>query len=352
MSTADAGTKAAKPKVAVLLFNLGGPEKPADVQGFLYNLFADKRIIGLPFGLRQAVAAMISSRRAPMAQKNYALMGGGSPILKETRAQADALQAVLDQSLMDAEARVFIGMRYWHPFIEATAEDIAAWQPDHVVVLPLYPQFSSTTTLSGFDAFRKAYKGLGQVHQVCCYAGNPHFIKAHVEVISAALASVTAPENYRLLFSAHGLPESIVKRGDPYQEQVEASVRRVMEALSVDMEYTICYQSRVGPMTWIGPSTDDTIREAGRDGKSVILVPIAFVSEHIETLVELDIEYGHLARDAGVPDYVRVPALGVNAGYIQALRDEVQKAIASDVPVVGDHDCAACHRFCPKGRAA
>lgn len=335
-------------RIAVLLFNLGGPEKPADVQGFLYNLFADRRIINLPWGLRQGVAAMISSRRAPMAQKNYALMGGGSPILKETQSQADALQALIDARSPGLETRVFVGMRYWRPYIEDVAREIAAYRPDHVVLLPLYPQFSSTTTLSGFEAFKKAYKGPGQVHAVCCYAGNAHFIKAHADMIASRIKGLSHPQDYRLLFSAHGLPETIVKRGDPYPEQVEASVRRIMDSLACDMEYTICYQSRVGPLKWIGPSTDDTIREAGRDGKSVILIPIAFVSEHIETLVELDIEYAHLAREAGVPDYVRVPALGVNPDYIKALNDEVLKAIGTEAAVIGDHDCAACHSFCPK----
>jgi len=339
-------------RIAVLLFNLGGPEKPGDVRGFLYNLFADRRIINLPFGLRQAVAALISSRRAPMARRNYALMGGGSPILKETEAQARALQAVLDESLSGHEVRVFTGMRYWHPFIAEVLRDVSDWAPDHVVVLPLYPQFSSTTTLSGFDVVRSAYKGPGRVLYVCCYADNADFIQAHADAIAAALARIGTPENYRLLFSAHGLPEAIVKRGDPYQEQVEASVRKIMDRLGADMEYTICYQSRVGPLSWIGPSTDETIREAGRDGKSVILVPVAFVSEHIETLVELDIEYGHLAREAGVPDYVRVPALGTNMDYIQALADEVSKALMSGTAMTGDHDCAACHKFCPKRSAA
>lgn len=337
-------------RTAVLLFNLGGPDKPADVRGFLYNLFADKRIINLPWGARQAVAALIASRRAPLARKNYALIGGGSPLLRETQAQADALQAVLDAQ--GDEARVFVGMRYWRPFIEDTAREIAAYRPDRIVVLPLYPQFSSTTTLSGFEAFRKAYKGPGETHYVCCYADNPRFIKAHADAIAAVIGGLKAPETYRLLFSAHGLPEAIIKRGDPYSEQVEASVRRIMDALAVDMDYAICYQSRVGPLNWIGPSTDEMIREAGRDGKPVILVPVAFVSEHIETLVELDIEYAHLAQAAGVPDYVRVPALGVDPGYIAALRDEVVKAIGAGAAVSGDHDCAACHTFCPKRRAA
>lgn len=333
-------------RTAVVLFNLGGPLGPKDVKGFLYNLFKDPYIIALPWGLRHGVAGMIAHRRAPLAQKNYAHMGGGSPILKETRAQADALQARFGD-----DTRVFTGMRYWHPFIEETVAEIEAWGAERIVLLPLYPQFSSTTTLSAFDAFLAAYKGKADIVRVCCYSDNAHFVAAHADAVQAALSKVGNPKAYRLLFSAHGLPKKIIDRGDPYQEQVESSVSAIMRRIG-DHDHVVCYQSRVGPLQWIGPSTDDTIRQAGRDGKSVILVPVAFVSEHIETLVELDIEYRHLAKESGVVDYVRVPALGTAPGFISALADEVRKALDGIQGVVGDHDCAACHTFCPKRRAA
>ncbi|CAL4865940.1 Ferrochelatase [Asticcacaulis sp. MM231] len=339
-------------RVAVLLFNLGGPKNPEDVQGFLYNLFADKNIINLPFGLRQGVASLISSRRAELAKKNYAYMGGGSPILKETQAQADALEAYIAANTKGIEAKVFIGMRYWHPFVEATVKEIESYAPDEIVLLPLYPQFSSTTTLSSFQAFQKAYKGRAPIKQICCYSDNDHFIKAHADAIAAKIKTLKNPQDYRLLFSAHGLPESIIARGDPYKEQVESGVARIMASLPTPVEHTICYQSRVGPMKWIGPSTDATIEKAGKEGKSILLVPIAFVSEHIETLVELDIEYAHLAAGAGVKDYVRLPALGVNPTFIKALNDEVLKALGSTDTVIGDHDCAKCHKFCPKRKMA
>jgi len=339
-------------RVAVLLFNLGGPKKPEDVQGFLYNLFADKNIINLPFGIRQGVASLISSRRAPSAKKNYAHMGGGSPILKETEAQAQALETYIAANTKGIEAKIFIGMRYWHPFIEDTVREIDAWGPDEIVLLPLYPQFSSTTTLSSFQAFQKVYTGKARVTSVCCYSDNAHFIKAHVDAIQERIGTLKQPGHYRLLFSAHGLPESIIARGDPYQEQVESCVAKIMAQLGNPIEHSICYQSRVGPMKWIGPSTDASIQKAGADGKSIILVPIAFVSEHIETLVELDIEYAHLAAASGVKDYIRLPALGVNASYIKALNDEVLKAIGSGDRVVGDHNCGKCHSFCPKRGAA
>ncbi len=336
-------------KVAVLLMNLGGPETQADVKGFLYNLFADRRIITLPFGVRHGLAAVIAHTRTPLAQANYRYMGGGSPILAETRAQADALQTVLDQQ-SDVEARVFIGMRYWHPFIGAVAAEIAAFAPDEIVLLPLYPQFSSTTTLTAFEAFARAYRGPAVVKRVCCYANNDDFIAAHVSLIRERLAALPNPRDYRLLFSAHGLPQKIVDAGDPYQAQVEATVARIMADLG-ERDHVICYQSRVGRLQWLKPSTDDEIRRAGAEGKSVVVVPIAFVSEHVETLVELDIEYSHLAKEAGIADYVRIPALGVAAGYIQALAQEVTKALASKATTIGDEACADCHTFCPKRSA-
>jgi len=333
-------------RTAVVLFNLGGPLGPKDVKGFLYNLFKDPYIIALPWGLRHGVAGMIAHRRAPLARKNYAHMGGGSPILKETQVQADALECELG-----GDTRVFIAMRYWHPFVEETVAAIEAWGAERIVLLPLYPQFSSTTTLSAFDAFAKAYRGKAKVTPVCCYSDNSHFVSAHADTITSVLAKVDDPSSYRLLFSAHGLPQNIIDRGDPYQDQVESCVAAIMRHIG-DHDHVICYQSRVGPLKWIGPSTDDMVRQAGRDSKSIILVPVAFVSEHIETLVELDIEYRHLARECGVPDYVRAPALGTASGFIAALADEVRKALAGSQAVVGDHDCAACYTFCPKRRAA
>ncbi len=338
-------------RVAVLLFNLGGPKAPEDVKPFLYNLFRDKYIIDLPLGIRQGVASMIANRRAPAARKNYAYMGGGSPILRETEAQAQALETYINSRTPGLEVKVFVGMRYWHPFIETAANDIARWQPDEIVLLPLYPQFSSTTTLTAFDAFTKAYRGKAKVTRVCCYAANDHFIKAHTDQIVTRLKGLKDLDNYRLLFSAHGLPEKIVKQGDPYQAQVEATVARVMAAMPVEIEHVICYQSRVGPMKWIGPSTDDTIKATAKAGKNAVVVPIAFVSEHIETLVELDIEYAHLARTAGMADYIRIPALGVDTSFVKALNDEVLKAVGAGKPVVGDQTCEACHSFCPKRKA-
>jgi len=334
-------------RVAVLLFNLGGPKAPADVKPFLYNLFRDKYIIDLPFGLRQGVAAMIANSRAPSARKNYAYMGGGSPIVPQTIDQAQALEKLLGK-VSGLEAKVFVGMRYWHPFIEDITREIAAWGPDEIVVLPLYPQFSSTTTLSGFEAFRKAYKGKAPVKYVCCYADNDHFIAAQVKIIRNWLQFLPQDEGKRrILFSAHGLPEKIIQKGDPYQAQVEACVARIVAELDGPCDYQICYQSRVGPLKWIGPSTEEAIREAGKDEKAVMVVPIAFVSEHIETRVELDIEYGSLAAESGVKIYTRAPTVNLEPNFIKALNDEVLKALGAN-GITGDHNCDKCHSFCPK----
>lgn len=259
-----------------------------------------------------------------------------------------------DQSCSDSrpDGATFCGIATSFEIYKPFQAFIDAWGPDEIVLLPLYPQFSSTTTLSSFQAFQKVYTGKARVTSVCCYSDNAHFIKAHVDAIQEKIGTLKQPGHYRLLFSAHGLPESIIARGDPYQEQVESCVAKIMTGLGNPIEHSICYQSRVGPMKWIGPSTDASIQKAGADGKSIILVPIAFVSEHIETLVELDIEYAHLAAASGVKDYIRLPALGVNASYIKALNDEVLKAIGSGDRVVGDHNCGKCHSFCPKRRVA
>ncbi len=335
-------------RVAVLIFNLGGPAKQADVRGFLYNLFSDPYIIGLPWGMRHGLAALIANGRARSARANYAKMGGGSPILMETKAQAKALENQLGQ-LSQIEARVFIGMRYWHPFMAETVTEIEAWGPDEIVVLPLYPQFSSTTTLSGFDAFKEAYSGSAKVHYICCYAQNDNFIRAQVQLIRNRLDKLPA-DNRRILFSAHGLPEKIIRQGDPYQEQVERCVAKIMAELG-EIDHIVCYQSRVGPLTWIGPSTEDAIRQAGADGRNILVVPIAFVSEHVETLVELDGDYGDLASKLGITHFERVPTLRNNLTFIQGLVVEIDKALKTSGTVTGDNDCAVCHKFCPKQRA-
>ena len=328
-------TSRSKERVAVVLFNLGGPDKPESVEPFLFNLFYDPAIIRVVKPLRWFIAKMISSRRAPLAQENYAYMGGGSPILPLTQEQATALETALKP---DVDARVFIAMRYWHPMSLETAQAVRVFAPDRIVLLPLYPQFSTTTTGSSFDAWRKAADrvGIDQSREVaiCCYPRNEGFLSAHAEAIAAALEKAKDTGKVRVLFSAHGLPESIVKAGDPYQVQVEMTVsalnQQIRDRVGSDFDWRICYQSRVGPMKWLQPSTDAEIRRAGAEGTGLIIVPIAFVSEHVETLVELDIEYKKLAGEAGVPHYDRVPALATSAAFIGGLKEIVVRALARE----------------------
>lgn len=335
-------------KLAVVLFNLGGPDGPKAVRPFLFNLFRDPAIIGLPAIFRYPLAALISTTREKTAKANYAIMGGGSPLLPETEKQARALEAALTRALPGVEARCFIAMRYWNPLTGETAKQVEAFDPDEVVLLPLYPQFSATTTASSLGAWRKTYRGAGRQTSVCCYPAETGLVAAHARLIRKAWEEAGSPANVRLLFSAHGLPEKVILAGDPYQKQVEATAAAVMRTLGGDFDWTVCYQSRVGPLKWIGPSTDEEIRRAGAEGKGVIVCPIAFVSEHVETLVELDHEYAELAAEAGAASYVRVPALGAAPEFIEGLAKVVTAAIdatAAVTPVDGwrcGRDFAKC----------
>lgn len=312
-------------KLAIVLFNLGGPDGPAAVKPFLRNLFRDPAIIRAPGPVRELLAWLISSRRAKEARANYAKMGGGSPLLAETQKQAGALLSVLERDLPEFEVRIWPAMRYWHPFTGDVAREVSDWAPDECVLLPLYPHYSTTTTASSLAAWRKA--GGPETRTLCCYPTEAGFVASHASAIRRAFKAAGQPENVRLLFSAHGLPEQVIAAGDPYQWQIEQTAAAVAAQLPELPDWDICYQSRVGPLQWIGPATDDAIRKAGADGKGLVLTPIAFVSEHIETLVELDEEYGDLARECGVETYVRVPALGVETGFIAALAGMVKDAL-------------------------
>ena len=326
-------------RLAVVLFNLGGPDSPAAVRPFLLNLFRDPAIIGAPGPIRWLLAQLISRRRAPMARKIYAELGGGSPLLPNTQAQAAALEAALGDCRAGETARVFVAMRHWHPFARETAADVAAFAPDRVILLPLYPQYSTTTSQSSLDDWARAARAAGieaRTRAICCYPAQAGFVAATAAGIRQALA---ATPGARLLFSAHGLPKKIIAAGDPYQWQVEQSAQAVVARLAIDeldggldrgLDWTVCYQSRVGPLEWIGPSTKDEIARAGRDRVPIVIVPIAFVSEHAETLVELDIDYRRLAEAAGVPGFSRVPTVSTHPEFIAGLAALVAGALARD----------------------
>ena len=333
-------------RTAVVLFNLGGPDSPAAVAPFLFNLFFDPAIIRLPTPLRWLLARLISRRRAPVAQEIYREMGGGSPLLPNTEAQAQALTAALHAQGL-GEAKVFIAMRYWHPRARKTVRDVAAFAPDEVVLLPLYPQYSTTTSASSVKEWQREAKAAGltaPTRSLCCYPQEEGFVETVVEGLRRALRSLDHDKPPRVLFSAHGLPKKIVEQGDPYQWQVEQSVAAVVHRLGeVNLDWQICYQSRVGPLEWIGPATDSEIEKAAAAGRPIVVVPIAFVSEHSETLVELDIEYRQLAEKHGAPAYLRVATAGAEAAFIEGLARLVRQALGSDRPVCSN----AGGRFCP-----
>mgnify|MGYP001601673259 CR=1 FL=1 len=339
-------------RLAVVLFNLGGPDGPQAVEPFLFNLFNDPAIIALPRPLRYVLAKLIARRRAPHARAIYARLGGASPLLANTRAQADALERALAGA--GEEARVFLAMRYWRPFADEAAAAVRAWDPDGVVLLPLYPQYSATTTGSSLADWARTARQAGiaaPMRAICCYPSEAGFIAALADLTRAGLARAAAAapgSRPRLLLSAHGLPRHAVAKGDPYQGQIETSAASLVAALArPDLESVICYQSRVGPLKWIGPDTADEIARAGREGAAVVLAPIAFVSEHSETLVELDITLHELAARCGVAHYERVPAVATHPAFIAGLARLVRAASGRGAGIASGTDA----RLCPASRA-
>ena len=308
----------------VVLLNLGAPDSPAAVRPFLNNLFSDRAIIGLPALLRLPLAWLIAVRRSPVARQIYEHLGGSSPLLANTQAQAAALEAELG-----ADYRCIIAMRYWHPLTAAAVAEAKAWQPDEIILLPLYPQFSTTTTASSLAAWRREARaqGLnGTPRIIRSYPEAEGFIDAVAASISSALdAAAGEPAPVRLLFSAHGLPLKIVRAGDPYPDEVERTAAAVVRMLDrPGLDWRVCYQSRVGPLAWLEPSVEAELMRAGRDGVGVVIAPISFVSEHSETLVELDRDYRRIAEGSGVPSYRRPPTVGTDPRFIAALAELVR----------------------------
>jgi ferrochelatase len=343
-------------RIAVVLLNLGGPDGPKSVRPFLKNLFSDPAIISAPTPLRWGLAELISRVRERSAIANYAVMGGGSPLNAGTLAQAEALRADLVSRRPGDVIEVFVAMRYWAPMTDETAAAVARFAPDELVLLPLYPQYSTTTTASSLAAWNASYAGPGRRHTICCYSDQDALVEAHAALIYAAWQAAGAPQHVRLLFSAHGLPERTAASGDPYRSQVErssAGVAARLEAMaSRGWDWRICYQSRVGPLKWIGPSTVEEIERAGAEGLGVIVDPIAFVSEHVETLVELDRDYARVAQKAGAAPYIRVAALGVQPRFIEGLAALVQQALAGPELAPGATPCPAALSRCALRRLA
>ncbi|WP_297490476.1 ferrochelatase [Acidocella sp.] len=334
-------------RTAIILFNLGGPDRPEAIKPFRINLFSDKAIIRAPIFIRFWLARLIAASSAKAAVANYTLLGGKSPLLAHTEAQGRALEAALGP-----DYKCFPVMRYWHPLAHEVAPLVKSWKPDRILLLPLYPQFSTTTTGSSLNDWREAAANAGlacPTATLCCWHDDPGYTAAIAalvdEQISAAQTALPGAK-LRILYSAHGLPESIVKGGDPYQAHIEASVAAVQSQLAENRhEHVICYQSRATPQKWLSPSTVEALEQAGRDKVAVVVVPIAFVSDHIETLVELDIENRHLAREAGVAGYFRARAPNDDPAFITAVAGIVKRAAASGLCRAGT--LCQGHRHCP-----
>jgi ferrochelatase len=311
-------------KKAVILFNLGGPDSLSAVEPFLFNLFNDPAIISLPSIFRFPLAKFISKRRTPVAKAIYAEMGGKSPILEETQAQADAIEQNLRNE--PDEYKCFIVMRCWNPRAAETIKKVKKFNPAQIILLPLYPQYSNATSGSSISEWQDICKKENlktETKIICCYPTEKDFILSYSSLIKKKI-DLNKLKDTTLIFSAHGLPENKIKKGDPYQWQVEQSVKELVKELSIKkLNYILSYQSRVGPLKWIGPSTEKIIKDEAKKQKIIIVVPVAFVSEHSETLVELDIEYRKLAEENGSKEYIRIPAVTVNQDFINSLKSNI-----------------------------
>jgi len=334
-------------KTAVILFNLGGPDRPEAVKPFLFNLFHDPAIMRMPQPFRFLIALLISSKRDKVAQDIYAKIGGGSPILPNTEVQARALE-------QKTGTKCFVAMRYWHPFVDEVVEQVKAYAPDRIILLPLYPQFSTTTTQSSLQSWHQAVAKAElnvPTKTICCYPQEAGFIGVLAAKILTSYQAALRHGKPRILFSAHGLPEKIVNAGDPYPLHCQQTVDALCGALNIEnLDSVLCYQSRVGPLKWIGPSTDDEIRRAGADKIPVVIAPIAFVSEHSETLVEIDMEYRHLAAESGVPHFAYTGAVADDPRFIDGLANLVRMASISTeacVSASGKRNCPAEICSCP-----
>ncbi len=322
-------------RVGVLLLNLGGPDELKDVGPFLFNLFADPEIIRIPFPwLQRPLAWLISTRRTKKSQENYRQIGGGSPLRQITEAQAQALGEQL--AAKGQPAQVYVGMRYWHPFTEEAIARIKRDRIEHLVILPLYPQFSISTSGSSFRLLKRIWLEDPKLDAIeytviPSWYKQPGYLQAMAQLIAQELESFENPGSVHIFFSAHGVPKSYVEEaGDPYQQEIEECTALIMQTLNRPNAYTLAYQSRVGPVEWLQPYTEDAIEKLGAEGiKDLLVVPISFVSEHIETMQEIDIEYREVAEEAGIYNFGRVPALNTHPVFITGMADLVLEALKS-----------------------
>jgi ferrochelatase len=349
-------------RIGVLLFNLGGPETLEDVRPFLFNLFADPDIIRLPWrALQKPLAWLISTQRHKKSQGYYEQIGGGSPLRRITEQQARALEQALANRNINATA--YVGMRYWHPLIEKALDQIRLDQIDHVVILPLYPQFSVSTTGSSLNRMQAIAKETGHrlpsTSVVCSWESDANYIEAMAAACREELALFPDqdPSKTHILFSAHSVPVRYIDEGDPYLDQTKLTVELVMQRLGTDRPHTLSFQSKVGPVEWLTPATNETIPGLAREGVSqLMLVPVSFVSEHSETLYEMDILYRDVAAEAGIAHYRRVPTMNCRTDFIEALASIVERALPDLTgrlrsACIHSVDAAANGPFCACDRA-
>ena len=346
-------------RTAVVLFNLGGPDSLSAVQPFLLSLFSDPAILTMGQPMRYLLARLISRRRAPAAREIYARMGGRSPLLDNT---IDQGRALADALLPFGDIRVYIAMRYWHPRAEDTAAAVRRFDPERVILLPLYPQFSTTSTGSSLKDWADAAARVGLTRPttaICCFPTHPGFVKPLAAETAALIRKVADAGPVRILLSAHGLPQRVIRRGDPYQWQVEstaAALTAAAEPLIADLpkvEWRVTYQSRATPEKWLKPDTAVEIRNAAKAGRALVVVPVAFVSEHSETLVELDEEYAEIARRHGAAAYVRTATVGTAPEFIGGLTELIRRSLLSDGAICSQFDrriCPAALTGCPNNR--
>jgi len=325
--------------VGVVLFQLGGPDTLAAIEPFLYNLFCDPDIIDFPFARigRKPLAKLISTTRAHKVQHHYATIGGGSPIRRFTERQARALQAELTEHGLNAHC--FVAMRYWHPFTSEAIAQLQGAQCDEVVLLPLYPQYSSTTTGSSLNEWRRLFRDDAPIHNVGPFYRHPMYLDALIEKIEEALSRFPKPERAEIIFSAHSVPMSIIAKGDPYQRQIEETVRLLMERGGWPNRHRLCYQSKVGASKWLQPSLHRTLRDLATEKvREVCIVPVAFVSDHVETLGEIDHEAREEARRLGIRQFEMSAGLNDSPKFISALGQLVLEALGEAV-----HSCVPVH---------
>lgn len=352
--TTAESSSAQKTKVGILLLNLGGPERSEDVEGFLYNLFADPDIIRLPAllsPLQSLIATVISKRRAPQSRQAYESIGGGSPILKYSTQQGELICQAIHRKYPNIMAKAYIGMRYWYPFTEEALQLMQKDNVDAIVILPLYPQFSISTSGSSLrvlqEEFSKNYQTFATHTVVPSWYSRPGYVRAMASLIMRELDSFTPAQiqeqqqanpqiaTRHVLFSAHGVPRSYIEAGDPYQQQIVDCVDKIRQALPSNVQVHLSYQSRVGPIEWLRPYTDDVLPELAQQGvRNLVVVPISFVSEHIETLEEIDIEYRELAEESGITNWRRCPALNTDPAFIEDVADLVMESLMEPAQTV------------------